>query len=80
MSETTATVGRYLVIDVGCIECGESSGVVGTAETQAEADALAEAASAEHQKNWRGQHYFDVWDLNAPPRSDYAPGDPIEAP
>lgn len=52
MSEKT-----WLVFDVGCIECGASSAVVGVFATKEEAAAV---VAAEEQD---GQHYFGVWDL-----------------
>ena len=41
-------MGRYLVFDVGCIECGESSAVVGIYATKDEAKA--ECAAAEERQ------------------------------
>lgn len=54
---------RWLAFDVGCIECGEDSAVVGTFDTNAEAVAAANAAEAVQRDNWTGQHYFEVYDL-----------------
>lgn len=36
---------RYLVMNIGCIECGVSSGVVGRYDTRAEADRVAETCN-----------------------------------
>lgn len=58
--------GQYLVFDIGCIECGEPSGVVGLFDTAGEAAIAAASASARHQADWHGQHYFDVFDLSDP--------------
>ena len=54
---------RWLVFDVGCIECGEDSRVIGVFATEEEAAAAAKSAKAEQEKNWRGQHSFEVFDL-----------------
>jgi hypothetical protein len=54
---------RWLAFDVGCIECGEPSAVVGTFATEQEARAAADAAEERQQADWHGQHYFEVFDL-----------------
>jgi hypothetical protein len=57
--------GKYLVFNVGCIECGVSSNVVGVFTSKADAEALAEKL---HDKcNWRegGQNSFEVFELDA---------------
>lgn len=63
---------RFLVMNIGCIECGVSSGVVGVFATQGEADKAAE--KCQEQLHWRegGQNSFEVFDLKAPQASEYA--------
>lgn len=68
-------MGRYLVFDVGCIECGESSGVVGIYATKDEAEAERSAARERQSDDWHGQHNFLVIDLHDPTLSEYAPKD-----
>ena len=58
--------GTWLAFDIGCIECGEDSGVIGTFATEAEADAAALAAYERHRDAWRGQHHMAVFDLSDP--------------
>jgi len=55
---------KYLAFDIGCLECGESSDVVGIFETRKEAEAAAEKAHEEQKKNWTGQHSFEVFEIN----------------
>jgi hypothetical protein len=64
---------RYMTFDIGSIECGESSGIVGMYATEAEAVEAADAAEQRHAANWNGQHHFEVFDLENPQLSAYAP-------
>ena len=63
---------RFLVMNIGCIECGVSSGVVGLFATQVEADKAAE--KCQEHLHWRegGQNSFEVFDLKAAQAADYA--------
>jgi hypothetical protein len=56
-------IKRFLAFDVGCIECGESSGVIGTFDSQQEAQAAADEAERIQAAHWHGQHYMEVYDL-----------------
>ena len=58
-------VKRWLVFNIGCIECGVSSGVVGTYETEQEANAV--SGNCRTLFHWRegGQNEFEVFDLLA---------------
>lgn len=62
----------FLVMNIGCIECGVSSGVVGVYETQDEADAI--ASKCDHHLSWRegGQNSFEVFDLSAEQAAEYS--------
>ena len=55
---------RYLVFDIGCIECGEESGVVGLYATLEEAIKARDDAAAGQERHWTGQHSFEVFDLD----------------
>ena len=46
---------RFLVFDIGCIECGESSDVVGIYETRE----MAEAVKVSRARGDRFGNYFD---------------------
>jgi hypothetical protein len=56
---------RYLAFDIGCIECGEPSGVIGFFATEEEAVDAAELAKTRQKDNWEGQHTFRVFDLES---------------
>ena len=56
---------RYMAFDIGCIECGEPSGVVGIYDTEEEAIDAAEMAQAKQKADWIGQHVFRVFDLES---------------
>lgn len=65
-------MSRYLVMNIGCSECGVSSAVVGRFKTKAEADAAAE--KCQEHLHWRegGQNSFEVFDLREPQAVEYA--------
>ncbi len=53
----------YLAFDVGCIECGEESSVVGIFNTKEEAERACRKAEKKQEKNWTGQHSFEVFKI-----------------
>lgn len=64
-------VSGWLVFNIGCIECGVSSNVVGVYRTEAEADKVAETLN--EALDWRGggQNSYEVFDLSAPQDDEY---------
>ena len=58
---------RWLAFDIGCIECGEDSAVIGVYDTEDEAQTAAAAAAELQAANWTGQHQFVVCDLASDP-------------
>ncbi len=54
---------RWLAFDVGCIECGEESNVIGLFDSEEEAQAACEIAREKQKADWHGQHSFEVFDL-----------------
>ena len=62
---------RWLVFNIGCIECGVSSNVVGVYATKYEAQQAAEILDKE--LSWRdgGQNSFEVFDLWAEQANEY---------
>lgn len=58
---------KFLVFDIGCIECGESSEVVGFYDTRAEAEHVAEEYSTVTKgwgrPEWHGQHSVEVFEV-----------------
>jgi hypothetical protein len=61
----------WMVFNVGCIECGVSSDVVGFYATKEEAKQIAK--TCEDHLHWRqgGQNAFEVFDLRAPQAQEY---------
>lgn len=53
----------WLVMNIGCIECGVSSAVVGVFADKAKADEI--AAECDKKYDWRegGQNAFEVFEL-----------------
>lgn len=56
----------YLAFDVGCIECGEESAVIGVYHTEAEAQAACDTAEEAQRAHWTGQHSFQVHPITLP--------------
>ena len=54
----------WLVFNVGCIECGVSSNVVGVFETKEKADEIAAKLDSEHSWREGGQNSYEVFALN----------------
>ncbi len=61
---------QYLAFDIGCIECSESSSVIGVYKTETEAEkAIEEYITGENtwgRKEWNGQHECKVFEINLP--------------
>lgn len=55
----------WVVVDIGCIECGVSSGIVGVFDTEEKARAQEERCNADGGLSWRdgGQHVFESFPL-----------------
>jgi hypothetical protein len=58
-------VMKYLVFNIGCIECGVSSNVVGVFATKEQADRYAEKLTEMREYSWRqgGQNSYEVFEL-----------------
>lgn len=54
---------KHLLFNIGCIECGVTSAIVGVFTDEAIAQAHADRLNGTH--NWRegGQNYFEVFPL-----------------
>ena len=57
---------KYVVVNIGCIECGVSSDIVGVFANKEKAYAIASACDDKY--NWRegGQNAFEVFELPEP--------------
>ena len=53
----------YVAVDIGCIECGEESSVIGIYTNKEEALKV----TAEHEKRqgekWGGEHHFEIYEV-----------------
>jgi len=60
---------RYLVFDIGCMECGESSQPLALFENEEDADKFANEYIVPKdgwgRKEWHGEHCIRVYDLKA---------------
>lgn len=56
----------FVAVDIGCIECGEDSDVLGIFTTKEQAEKACNEAGDKQSKNWRGQHNFEVFEAQLP--------------
>lgn len=54
---------KYLVFDIGCLECGEESSIVGVFSNKKNAEKARNKAEEKQKKNWTGQHSFEIFEL-----------------
>ena len=71
MTDTAKQSERYLLFNIGCIECGVGSNVVGTYASFE--DAERDAGILNKKLAWRdgGQNSFEVYDLLAEQPEEY---------
>lgn len=61
----------YVAVDIGCIECGESSSLLGVYNIEEAAYEVVRVAYERYrQAEWHGQHEFRVFDTTDP--GDYS--------
>lgn len=72
MSNNKHTPGPWLVFNIGCIECGVTSNVVGIYHDEQEAWRVRDICA--HTLSWRegGQNSFGVYDLSTPMHDEYS--------
>ena len=51
---------KYVALDIGCIECGETSTILGIFDDKGKAEETIEKYEEIQNKNWTGQHNFEV--------------------
>lgn len=54
---------KYVVVDIGCIECSEQSSVLGIFTNKKQAEEVQEKYSEVQSNNWTGQHYFEIFEV-----------------
>ena len=56
----------WIVVDIGCIECGEGTSIVGLFSDRDTARTVADNCNGDSQFTWRGgQHAFEVFQLTS---------------
>jgi len=50
----------YVALDVGCIDCGESSSVLGVFTDLDKAEQVCDDHEDRQKENWHGEHSFEV--------------------
>lgn len=53
----------WIVVNIGCIECGVGSNIVGVFDDEAQANALAEQLDDTHSWRQGGQNAFEVFEM-----------------
>jgi hypothetical protein len=53
----------YVAVDVGCIECGEYSNVLGIFTTESKAQEVVDDHCNRQKDNWCGEHSFKVFEV-----------------
>lgn len=64
----------FVVVDIGCIECGQATSVLGIFNSISEADKVKKDHEKRQKENWNGQHYFEIFaieELNKEYRVEY---------
>lgn len=56
----------WLVMNIGCIECGVSSKVVGVFSDKEKAEAVADACDKKYSWREGGQNSFEVFEIPSP--------------
>jgi hypothetical protein len=56
-------IDYYVAVDIGCLECGEQSNVIGIFTSEEKSKKACEDASIKQKSNWHGEHDFDVWHI-----------------
>lgn len=54
----------YVAVDIGCIECGEETKVLGIFTNKNKALDVLEEHAIRQEENWSGQHDFGVYEVN----------------
>lgn len=64
MSYGLNNVGKlFVAVDIGCIECGEQSSVLGVFDNEEAAELVRDKAQKKQSKEWKGQHDFQVFEV-----------------
>ncbi len=53
----------YVAVDVGCIECGEETRIIGIYAKREDAQSALDKAQIEQKAKWTGEHSFEVHEI-----------------
>lgn len=53
----------YVAVDVGCIECGERTSILGIFTNKKQAEKILKEHSKRQEDNWEGQHSFELFKI-----------------
>ena len=53
----------FAVVDIGCIECGEGSNVLGVFSSREQAEVVMGEYKQKQAVNWHGQHDFFIQEI-----------------
>lgn len=53
----------YVAVDIGCIECGEESAVLGVFTDREAAEAVRSSQEKIQAEHWMGQHSFEIFEI-----------------
>lgn len=53
----------YVAVDIGCIECGEPSNVIGIFTNKEQAKAICEEYKRRYDEHHSGQHEFEIFEV-----------------
>lgn len=51
----------YVAMDIGCIECGQDSALLGIFTDKQVAESVLEIARKKQEEDWHGQHSFELF-------------------
>ena len=54
---------KYVVVDIGCIECGEPSTVLGIFTDKVQAEKIKQTYEIIQEQHWYGQHHFEIFEV-----------------
>lgn len=54
---------KYIAVDIGCIECGEESSVLGIFTNKEQALEILKKCEEYQNKHWTGQHDFELFEV-----------------
>lgn len=54
----------FVAVDIGCIECGEESAVLGVFTSEEKAEEVLKEHHVRQNENWHGQHNFELFEVD----------------